>query len=230
MSHPGRLVVFEGPDHVGRSTHARFVTERLEAHGVASVTFGLARSRLLGDQIKREGPEIHDYGSRTRALLYATDLHDQLIHEIMPAYRAGYVVIADRYTITPVVREEMRGAPLTWLQGLYDGAPSPDASIILDIGPRRLLDRVLYTQGGLERLSRYECGLDLGLGTTSTTSFLAYQKKMRKRFRQIAGETGAHIVSTNGTPLEVHSRVWEAILPVVSEMLEPIQITNDSNE
>ena len=230
MDHPGRLIVFEGPDHVGRSTHARFVKERLEAHGVASVTFGLARSRLLGEQIKREGHGIHHYGSRTRALLYATDLHDQLIHEIIPAYRAGYVVIADRYTITPAVREEMRGTPLSWLQGLYDGAPDPDATIILDIGPRRLLDRILYAQGGLERLSNYECGLDLGLGTTSTTSFLAYQKKMRKRFREIASETDAHIISTNGTPLEVHSRVWDAIHPVVSGMLEPIQITNGSDE
>ena len=229
MSLPGRLIVFEGPDHVGRSTHARFVSERLEAHGVASVTFGLARSKLLGDLIKREGPEIHDYGSRTRALLYATDLHDQLLHEIMPAYRAGYVVIADRYTITPAVREEMRGVPISWLQGLYSGAPKPDATIILDIGPRRLLDRILYTQGGLESLSRYECGLDLGLGTTSTTSFLTYQKKMRKKFREIADETDANIVSTNGTPIEVHSRVWEAILPVVSDMLEPIHITNNSD-
>jgi thymidylate kinase len=34
MTYPGKLIVLEGPDQVGRSLHARLLAARLEAHGV----------------------------------------------------------------------------------------------------------------------------------------------------------------------------------------------------
>ena len=77
MTTGGKLIVIEGPDNVGRSMHARLLRERLEAHGIAVAVVGLARSELLGDLIKRSHSDIHQLNWRTRALLYATDLHDQ---------------------------------------------------------------------------------------------------------------------------------------------------------
>ena len=41
---PGRLIVLEGTDGVGRSTHVRLLTEWLEARGYAVVNTGLRRS------------------------------------------------------------------------------------------------------------------------------------------------------------------------------------------
>ena len=52
MTTEGKLIVIEGPDHVGRSMHARLLSERLKAHGVAVSIVGLARSTLLADLIK----------------------------------------------------------------------------------------------------------------------------------------------------------------------------------
>ena len=75
MNLGGKLIVIEGPDHVGRSMHARLLSERLKAHGVAVSIVGLARSELLGKLIKSSNPGLHQLNWRTRALLYATDLH-----------------------------------------------------------------------------------------------------------------------------------------------------------
>ena len=90
----GKLIVIEGPDHVGRSLHARLLSERLKAYGVAVSIVGLARSNLLGAHIKNTSIGLHQLSWRTRALLYATDLHDQYIHDIAPLLSAGFVVIA----------------------------------------------------------------------------------------------------------------------------------------
>ena len=107
MSYEGKLIVIEGPDNVGRSMHARLLSERLKAHGVAVSIVGLARSDLLGDLIKKSSSDLHQLNWRTRALLYATDLHDQFIHKIDPLLSAGFVIIADRYTATPMIREKI---------------------------------------------------------------------------------------------------------------------------
>ena len=78
MSHAGKLIVIEGPDHVGRSLHTRLLSARLKANGIATHIIGLARSELMGEIVKSRTADIHQLNWRTRSLLYATDLHDQI--------------------------------------------------------------------------------------------------------------------------------------------------------
>ena len=52
MNLGGKLIVIEGPDHVGRSMHARLLSERLKAHGVAVSIVGERRGG------KRDGCRI----------------------------------------------------------------------------------------------------------------------------------------------------------------------------
>ena len=59
---PGRLVVLEGTDGVGRSTQVALLHEWLEANGYAVTQTGLARSSLVG-------PGLH---APNRATLWAT--------------------------------------------------------------------------------------------------------------------------------------------------------------
>ena len=84
MSHAGKLIVIEGPDNVGRSLHTRLLSARLKAHGIATHIIGLARSELMGEIVKSRTADMHQLNWRTRSLLYATDLHDQIKHEAEP--------------------------------------------------------------------------------------------------------------------------------------------------
>lgn len=222
MNLGGKLIVIEGPDHVGRSMHARLLSERLKAHGVAVSIVGLARSELLGKLIKSSNPGLHQLNWRTRVLLYATDLHDQFIHEIEPLLAAGFVVIADRYTLTPLIRESIRGGDSDWINGLYKNMTKPDITVVLQAGGRRLLNRMMYNDS-LTKLNNFEAGADLALSPSITHSFLQYQKLLRAAFIHHAEKENYPIVHTRDTVSEVHSEVWKYILPCVEDMLQSIK-------
>jgi len=103
----GALIVIEGPDSSGRSTHVGLLAEWLEQNGYPVVQIGLKRSRLVGNELEaaKEGNVL---SPRTMSLFYATDFYDQLENTMVPALRAGSVVLADRYTFTPMARDVVR--------------------------------------------------------------------------------------------------------------------------
>ena len=176
----------------------------------------------MGLLVKSRTADIHQLNWRTRSLLYATDLHDQIKHEAEPLLDAGFVVIADRYTLTPKLREEVRGGDGEWIESLYSNVPSPDALVILHAGPRRLLNRIMFGER-LEALNHFEAGMDLALSPSITSSFLRYQKTMRQAFQAAGGKAGATLIPTRLTVEQVHDKIWESVRPVVSEMLQPIE-------
>jgi len=222
VSHAGKLIVIEGPDHVGRTLHVRLLSARLKANGIATHIIGLARSDLMGSLLKSRTGDIHQLNWRTRSLLYATDLHDQIKHEVEPLLDAGFVVIADRYTLTPRIREHVRGGDGDWIDSLYSNTPDPDAMIVLHAGPRRLLNRIMFGER-LEALNHFEAGMDLALSTSITSSFLQYQKILRQEFQGAGKKADATLIPTRHTVEEVHDRIWGSIMPVVEHMLQPIE-------
>ncbi len=213
--------MIEGPDQVGRSLHARLLSARLEAHGVATHNIGLARSKLMGELLKSHTSDIHQLNWRTRALLYATDLHDQINNDIQPLLNAGFVIIADRYDITPTIREKVRGGDSKWIRELYSDVPVPDSVLILHCGPRRLLNRIMFGEK-LETLNHFESGMDLALSTSITSSFLSYQKLMRNEFEIMGSELGAIMIPTRGTVETVHDDIWNQIQPIIGDLCQPI--------
>ena len=105
---PGRLIVIEGTDGVGRSTQIALLKEWLEANGYAVVGTGMKRSMLAGDALKA-AMAGHTMGDTTMFLLYATDFVDRLQRDILPALRAGFVVLTDRYSYSIIARAQVRG-------------------------------------------------------------------------------------------------------------------------
>ena len=103
----GRLIAVEGPDASGRSTQISMITSRLEADGYAVLNTGIKRSELIGRGILEAKRNV-SLGKRTLAMYYAADFADQLEHKIIPALRAGFVVLADRYIYTLMARNAAR--------------------------------------------------------------------------------------------------------------------------
>ena len=63
------------------------------------------------------------------SLFYATDFFDQLVHEIFPALRAGYIVLCDRYIFTSYARDGVRGCDPAWIRNTYGFARIPDFTL-----------------------------------------------------------------------------------------------------
>ena len=104
----GRLIVVEGADGSGRSTQIARLVDSLETGGHATVQVGLKRSTLVSSEL--EGAQEGNILSRTTlSLFYATDFADQLENIILPALKAGFIVLADRYIYTLMARDLVRG-------------------------------------------------------------------------------------------------------------------------
>src|SRR5512143_3787776 len=78
---PGKLIVLEGSDGVGRSTHIQLLRTWLESEGYAVSDTGLRRSLLTGPGLDA-AKQGHTLGPRTLSLFYATDFADRLENQI----------------------------------------------------------------------------------------------------------------------------------------------------
>jgi dTMP kinase len=133
-------------------------------------------------------------GEITRSLFYATDFADQLENRIIPALKAGFIVLADRYIYTLMARDIVRGADRDWVRSLYGIALVPDLVIYLRVSPAQLVERNLHKNASLDY---WEAGMDLGLSRDIFDSFMRYQKLIQKEFALMQREYGFHLVSGN---------------------------------
>ncbi|MFM2295649.1 MAG: hypothetical protein RLZZ350_2062, partial [Verrucomicrobiota bacterium] len=145
----GKLIVVEGADGSGRSTQIAQLVEWLETNGHATVQVGLKRSTLVSEELEK-AQDGNILSRTTLSLFYATDFADQLENIILPALRAGFIVIADRYIYTLMARDLVRGMDETWLKNLYGTALIPDAVFYLEVNPDELVQRHLSKNATLD--------------------------------------------------------------------------------
>ncbi len=189
----GRLIVMEGADGSGRSVQMEILRDYLENKGHATVNVGLRRSTLVSEEL-REAKQGNVLGEITRSIFYATDFADQLENRIVPALRAGFIVLADRYIYTLMARDIVRGADRGWVRSLYGMALVPDLVVYLKVSPAQLIERNLRKNAMLDY---WESGMDLGLSRDSFDSFIRYQRLIQKEFALMQAEYGFSTVNGN---------------------------------
>jgi dTMP kinase len=170
----GKLIVIEGPDAVGRSTQVTLLHQWLEQEGHAVLDTGMARSALAGKgiQMAKEGNTL---GPITMTLFYTTDFADRLENEIVPALRAGFVVLIDRYIFSIMARATARGENRRWIEQVAGFALKPHAVLYLRAEVEQLVSRVVLGRGAFDY---WESGMDLRFGPDMYESFVRYQKKL----------------------------------------------------
>jgi len=194
----GKLVVVEGADGSGRSTQINRLVEWLEGRGHATVQVGLKRSNLVCEELDR-AQEGNVLSRTTFSLFYATDFDDQLENVIIPSLRAGFMVLADRYIYTLMVRDLVRGMDEAWVKNLYGIALVPDAVFYLQVPPEELVQRAFAKSHALDY---WESGMDLALSPDMFDSFMRYQQRVAKCFRKLQAEYGFTILD-GSRPVDV---------------------------
>src|SRR6202162_3355782 len=179
----GKLIVIEGTDGVGRTTQINLLKPWLEELGHAVLDTGMTRSPLAGEGIRR-AKEGNNLGPVTQALFYATDFVDRLENEIVPALRAGFIVLTDRYIYSLMARAIVRGMDPSWIRSIYSVALKPDALFSLRIGIEQLLPRVVFSRG----FDYWESGRDLFPGQDIYEGFCSYQATLLTEFDLLAEE------------------------------------------
>lgn len=208
---PGKIIVIEGTDGVGRSTQIALLKPWLEQQGRAVVDTGMTRSELAGKGIK-QAKEGHTLGRITLTLFYASDFADRLEREIVPALRAGFVVLTDRYIYSLLARALVRDLDPVWVRNLYSFALKPDAVFYLRIGVEDLIPRVVFSTG----FDYWESGMDLHSSEDMYESFRKYQTSLLSQFDKLAEEYKFDVIDAT----EDIRSIFEKLKRGISRVLE----------
>jgi len=207
---PGRLVVIEGTDGVGRSTQITLLRPWLESSGYAVVDTEMTRSVLAGAGLK-QAKEGHTLGPITLNLFYATDFVDRFESQILPALRAGFIVLTDRYIYSLIARAIVRGADPHWIRSIYGLALKPDAIFYLKVGMDDLIPRVLQ-RGGFDY---WESGMDMRLGADLFESFVNYQTLLLEQFELMTREYSFQVIDASLPVEQLSDQLKQRILPLL---------------
>jgi dTMP kinase len=161
---PGLFVVVEGIDGCGSTTHARLLAKAIEARGPEVVLTCEPSTGPIGSLIRQvlqrrlfvpdaTGPRNFDWS--TMALLFAADRMDHLDSTVLPALRAGSVVISDRYDLSSLAYQSATAHdgsdPIPWIRQLNAQAIRPDVTIVIDV-PAEVAEERRRARGGVEEM------------------------------------------------------------------------------
>ena len=203
----GKLIVIEGPDAVGRSTQVARLKAWLERSGHAVLDTGMARSMLAGEGIQ-QAKAGHTFGRLTMTLFYATDFADRLENEIIPALRAGFVVLTDRYIYSMIARAVARGEDRQWIENVFTFALVPHVVYYLRAEVNDLVQRVVVGKGAFDY---WESGMDTGLGHDMFESFVHYQGQILRALDHMADRYRFVTINASRSPDDVFNDLQKSI-------------------
>ena len=147
----GKLIIFEGLDGSGKGTQTALTAQKLAARGVdlrqitfpdyASESSALVKLYLAG----AFGQKPDDVNAYAASSFYAVDRYASYKTGWGAFYRAGGLVLSDRYTTSNAVHQCSKLPPAQWdgfLNWLFDfeyhkiGIPAPDAVVYLAVDPQ----------------------------------------------------------------------------------------------
>lgn len=213
---PGKLIVLEGSDGVGRSTQTQLLRHWLEDEGFAVSDTGLRRSEMTQKGIE-EARKGHTLSRITMSLFYATDFADRLENQIIPALQAGFIVLSDRYFYSIMARDIIRGADADWARKVYGFALKPDLILYLKADVNDLVSRLIHGRG----LNYWEAGMDLRPSNNLYDSFIQYQTELIKLFDLLAIDFDFKTIDAGRPVMEVFHDLQDQIHDLLEDQ-QPI--------
>ena len=209
----GKLIVIEGSDGSGRSTQISMLRNWLEQQGYATVEIGIKRSQLVAVELET-ARQSTTLSPMTMTLYYACDFADQLEHVIIPSLRANFIVLADRYIYTLIARAITRHLNKKWVSRIFDIALIPDAVFYLSVEPEVLAERTFRKN---DTLNYWESGMDVRREVDMYRSFITYQRKLQRVFKDLQLDYEFVMIDGNRTPQIVHEELVNRIQPIIEQ-------------
>jgi dTMP kinase len=211
---PGRLFIVEGIDGSGKSTQLTLLAQWLRSEGYP-VVFSEWNSSLIVRETTRRGKRRRILTPITFSLIHATDFADRLEQQIIPALKAGAIVLADRYVFTAFARDVVRGVEPRWVRSLYRFATVPTTAFYFRTPLEVALKRILT---GRPKLKYYEAGMDLSLHADPVESYRLFQSRILVEYEKLVQEYGLHVMDAT-KPVEAQQRILrKAIRPHLATM------------
>jgi len=152
------LIVFEGPEGVGKTTQLRMLSEWLSANGQTVVAVREPGGTPLGDEIRRVLLDPRsDIVPRAESLLFMASRAQLVEQEIAPALATGATVLLDRYFLSTYAYQVAgRGLPheeIVAANRLATSSLRPELTLLLSLPVGDGLARAAQ-RGGPDRMER----------------------------------------------------------------------------
>jgi dTMP kinase len=199
--------VVEGVDGSGKSTQLMLLTQWLRSEGHL-VTFSEWNSSAIVKTTTSRGKKRQLLTPLTFSLIHATDFSDRLEQQIVPALKAGAIVLADRYVYTAFARDVARGVDGGWVRSLYRFAVTPTLAVYFRVPLDIALHRILSAR---PKLKYYEAGMDQRLSTDITESYRLFQARIQREYEGLVSEYGLATMDAT-LPVEVQQRALRELV------------------
>ncbi len=188
----GTLICVEGIDGSGKSTQLVILRDWLKSlkH---DVIFTEWNSSDLISQTTKMAKKKNLLSPRTFSLLHAVDFADRLEQIIIPALKAGFIVLADRYVYTAFARDAARGVDRDWVRKVYGFAVKPDLTLYFRVTEEVSLSRICSNRAP----KFYEAGMDLKISNDPYESYKIFQKRVNDEYKQMIDEYGLVEIDAN---------------------------------
>ncbi len=205
MANGGRLVVLEGIDGAGTTTHVARLADRLRTRGVAvratrepsdGPVGTLVRQVLTGRLVVPGGRAP---GWATMALLFAADRMDHVESEIEPFILEGGVIVSDWYDASSLAYQSVSSGAgaveaVEWIRLLNRHVRRPDLTIVLDVSPEIAAERRASRGDAAQLYDQSEVQRALALFYRNLPSHMPNDRVV--------------VIDATGSLDEVHSRIW----------------------
>jgi dTMP kinase len=181
---PGKLFVVEGIDGSGKSTQLDLLRKWLIGEGYC-VAFSEWNSSPVVRATTKRGKKKRLLSPTTFSLIHAADFADRMERQMLPALKAGAIVLADRYMYTAFARDVVRGVHPQWVRELYGFAVIPTVPIYFRVPLQESINRIM---AGRPKLKYYEAGLDLGMSGDPFKSFALFQERIIGEYEKMVDE------------------------------------------
>ncbi len=203
----GLFITFEGGEGAGKSTLINKIYDELIKQGHSTVKTREPGGTKLGEQI-RQVILSHDtaapIGTRAELLLFLASRVQSLDEVILPALKAGKVVLCDRYNdSSSAYQGHARGLGIDRVEALANLACeglTPDVTFFLDLDPDVGLKRTRNAsrESPADRIEQEK---------------LAFHNQVRKGFLELAERHSERFVVINAehSPDEVFQAAWSTL-------------------
>jgi len=212
---PGKLFIVEGIDGSGKSTQLDMLRKWLIGQGYC-VAFSEWNSSPIVRNTTKRGKKRQLLTPTSFCLIHAADFADRMERQMLPALKAGAIVLADRYIYTAFARDVARGVQPEWVRQVYGFAIQPTVAFYFRVPLKESLKRILE---GRPKLKYYEAGLDLGLSDDPYKSFEQFQGRIVEQYEQMVEEFGLIVIDASLPLLEQHDQVRAIVEPHLDDAL-----------
>ncbi|WP_449314918.1 dTMP kinase [Rubneribacter sp.] len=156
----GIFITFEGGEGAGKTTHIRFLTDALRAHGREVVRLREPGGTDIGERLRAIvlDPRNEAMSDEAELLVYEAARAQIVAEVIAPALARGAVVLCDRFTDSTVAYQAYgRGLPRAFVDAANEFACQgvrPDRTILLETGGAAGKGLARATRRGADRLEQ----------------------------------------------------------------------------